>query len=130
MITKECMKKLIITYVVTVILGLVTAITSASYLLQNAVDSFTVNKAIDIQLHQISYSVFIDDSIQNIELAESNQLNKLIEENCKSIAFASRTIEEYGTEKGYLYERQLANSVSKAKEKLSNLQLEGKCVGL
>ena len=73
------MKKLIIIYLVTVVLGLVTAVASASYLIQNAVESFTVNKTIDIHLHQISYSVFIEYSIQNIELAESNQLNKLIE---------------------------------------------------
>jgi hypothetical protein len=129
MFTEESMKKIVGIYLITVIAGIITAVLSASYLFKNAIDVYAMGKTNDMHLHQINYSIFIEDALKNIELAQSNSIDEIIEESCNSIKIAVHSIESFGTESGYVFEQQLTDSVAHAKLKLESLKGTGYCTG-
>ncbi len=125
------MKRVALTYFITVLVGIITASAASVYLYVHTLNKYESSFIKESHLGQVQDGLLIDLLSENILLAKQNNTDELIKNNCKHLKVATSsitTVIEGGEIRGSLFEQQLLNQSIKAKKLLGQLKLEGYCL--
>ncbi len=122
------MKKVALIYVITVLVGIITASVTSGYLYIHTLNKYESSLIKESHLGQVQDEMLIDLLSKNILLAQQRNTEELITYNCKHLKLAVSSLNTViigGEMRGSLFEERLLSQSTKAK---ALLKKDGFCL--